>query len=89
MTAGSAKRWVIGALALSAVLAAFADLKGGRKLPRVRILFGAMIAAAMLSVLAEAEPQLATAFAAIILTGAVLSRGAVITQVTDFVSGKA
>lgn len=88
MAGSQAKRWVIGALTISAVLASFSDLSSGRPLPRVRILIGAMLAAAMLSALADAEPQLATAFAAIILTGAVLSRGQVIVTATNLIGGK-
>lgn len=74
MTPDVAKRYVIGGLVLSGVVAAAADLEGGEA-PHLRILIGAVIAGTVLAVVAEGAPQVAASFALLILLSTVLAGG--------------
>jgi hypothetical protein len=70
-----AKGFVIGATAGAAILASLDDLAAARP-PDIKIAIGGVIAAAFLYALADAAPELAIGFAAILLVGAILTNGA-------------
>lgn len=75
MTDAKAKRLVLGALVAVGLLATARDLTGG-KVPKVRIVIGAAVVAAMLTATAEVAPELAVSFALLLLVTASLTAGA-------------
>lgn len=88
MTDAKAKRVVLGALVAVGLLATARDLTGGR-VPKVRIIIGAAVVAAMLTATAEVAPELAASFALLVLVTASLTAGAdTITALGDAVRGK-
>ena len=75
MSDTKAKRLVLGAMVAVGLLAAARDLSGGT-VPKVRIIIGAAVVAAMLTATAEVAPELAVSFAFLVLTTATLTAGA-------------
>lgn len=73
-TTGEAKRLVIGAMGVAGVVAAAGDLAGGHA-PQLRIFIGAVVAAAVLSMIAEFSPEGAQMFAVLILVSALIAGG--------------
>ena len=80
MDSGSAKGLVIGAAAGAGILASAADLATGNP-PDVRVAVGVVLAAAVLYAAADWAPDLAAAFAVLLLTGAVLTNGKTVADV--------
>ena len=72
MDATQARRLVIGAAVLTALLASAEAVADGG-LPPVRIVIGALVVAAILSALTEASPSLAGGFALLILFSAIFT----------------
>lgn len=75
MSDTKAKRLVLGAMVAVGLLAAARDLSGGT-VPKVRIIIGAAVVAAMLTATAEVAPDLAVSFAMLVLVTATLTAGA-------------
>lgn len=74
MTGSGAQRIVLGAMAGTAAISIAADLTD-EQVPAMGIVLGALLAAVMLSALTELAPDLAAAFAVLVLVSAFLSAG--------------
>lgn len=77
VTTGQAQGLVIGATAGATILASAANLADGKP-PDIRTAIGGTIAAAFLYALADVAPELAAAFAMLLLAGAILTNGATV-----------
>lgn len=86
MTPAEAKKWILPAVAIAGVTAAVSDITTQRQVPRVRILIGAIIVAAVLSFLADIAPDVAGGLAATILVGALLLKGGVFSKITGILA---
>lgn len=83
MTSDKAKRVVLGAMITVGLVAVARDLTAGQ-LPKLTIVIGATVVAALLSALADAAPDLASSFALLVLLTALLTAGAdTITAIGD------
>ena len=88
MTPRSARRFVLGSVALSSLIVAFARTLEARRIPRARAFIAAVILAAFLSFVADASPELAASFAGLVLVSALLTSGAdVLNRVTPTLGG--
>lgn len=73
MTDTKARRLVIGAMAAAAGLSAGNAIAGDGTGDLLRILIGSVVAAALLSMLTEASPDLAAAIAMLVLVAAAMN----------------
>jgi len=68
MNSATAQQFVIFGIGLAAGISALAEIAHGN-IPRLRILFGAVIAGVVLSIIAQFFPEIAGGFAVLILVG--------------------
>jgi hypothetical protein len=73
-TPAQAKRLVLGGLGVAGIMAAAGDLASGEA-PKLRIFIGACVAAAVLAMVAELQPELAAGLALLILLSATIAAG--------------
>ncbi len=76
MTPRSARRFVLGSVAVSSIIVLFARTLEARRIPRARAFIAAVLVASFLSMIADASPQLAASFAGLVLVSALLTSGA-------------
>ena len=74
MSAGSAKSTALGCVIGAGAIASVSSISSG-KLPPLKIGVGVFVAGAMLLALADASPELAAGFGALVLVGSILRDG--------------
>lgn len=87
MTDREARRIIFGALFLSAALTAGRHLKDA-DMPPLRVAFGAVVAAVLLSILAEVSPRLAATFAAFTALSIALTNGGALDAANNLLNRK-
>lgn len=85
MTGLDSRRLIIGSFAAAGVLTVIRDVSKGEA-PRLRVLFGVLIGAALLSMLSELNPGFAGGLALLFLLSSVLTSGGALDAITGAVS---